>query len=153
MIALSVNEPDKIMLLTVAMMNMFNRTKKKSTMKHSTATSSSPKNGTTTTQTMKRNVKVCADYRTFLPQPTNDYLKNQKLMKIMKKKFIQAHSKKMQKFMLVFVETQAFSNFIEDAARLRYQSGSLCLNSTNDPGGDYSKEAGIEILNQCIQTA
>ena len=127
-------------------------------MKHSnsTTTSSSPKNGTTTHTTVKRNVKVCADYRTFLPHLTNDYLKNQKLLKIMKKKFINAHSKNMKKFMLVFVETQAFNNFIEDASRLRYQSGSgsssVCLNP-NDHGGDYSKEAGIEILNQCIQTA
>jgi len=104
--------------------------------------SSSPRSG------RKRPVKCCADYRRFLPRPSSDHAKNQIAMKLMKKKFTQAHPDNMKPFMAVFVETQAFNNFIEDAAHLHYQGQGFS-------GRDelYSREAGIEILNQCIQTA
>ena len=127
---------------TDRMMSSFNRSKiKKTTMKKKNP--SSPRSGM-----KKRPIKLYADYRTFLPRPSNDHSSNQKARKLMKKKLIQAHPDKMKKFMAVFVETQAFNNFIDDASQLRFQGQGFA-----GSGDEYSREAGIEILNQVLQTA
>ena len=129
------------------MMSSFGSFKKKSNSTRSTMHNnpSSPRNGT------KRAIKLNADYRTFLPRPTDDHAKNQKARKLMKKKIVQAHPDNMKKFMAVFVETQAFTNFIDDASQLRFQGGGGF--SSGGGGDEYSREAGIEILNQVLQTA
>ena len=77
----------------------------------------------------------------------------------MKKNFIRAHPKNMQKFMAVFVETQAFSNFVTDAAMLHFHGHGSSPSKTSKkvdlPSSSisYQRESDIEILNQCIQTA
>jgi hypothetical protein len=123
---------------TDRMMSSFGRSKR----------SSMQSNGASPRLGSKTPITLYADYRKFLSCPTKDHAMNQKTRKLMKKKLVRAHPENMRKFMAVFVETQAFSNFIDDATQIKYHGqGSV------GSGDEFSREAGIEILNQVLQTA
>lgn len=135
------------------MMSSFRTTSNKRISLNANRTPSSPKS-----PKLRRQIRCAADYRTFLPRPTGNANTDQKAFTVMKRNFVKSHPKGMQDFMAVFVETQAFSNYIADAAMLKFyghgatpskQDKDVRVNSSLS----YEREADIEILNQCIQTA